>query len=289
MERDASRRQHPNPVSLSVAPCVVALGGSGYRLDDNLRLMEWALRETAAEGCEFQNLAEWDHRTPPLDEGAHRLKAWTHAEKHTADEIAQRIVSADTCVLSIHANRDVGVNLCSRRNDQIERGRSLIEESLGLAQAVGAEICVFHLWDTWRKSFDVRFLESSLRRAAAAFPEVKASVENVPTHLEGETPFTLADRFEWITLDLHWAALFDEFQRFRACVDRIANVHVRFDARLSMSNAPADMKTLEDALRILVLNWGYSGPLTFEPLEIEPGTNEELASLLSVLRFATRS
>ncbi len=277
-----------NPISLSVAPCVKAVGGSGYRIQDSLRFMEWALAEARADGFEFQNLAEWDPRTPPLDEGEKRRAAWTQAEKHSMKELSALLTSAGPPILSVHANRDVGVNLCSGQAAQVERGRTLIRESLALAGTVGASICVIHLWDTWRESFDVRVLEAALRETASAFPDIKASVENVPTHQSGQTPFSLVDRFEWITLDLHWAALYDELERFRTRVDRIANVHARFEVRSGSLQTPDDSRALLDTVGRLVRDWGYSGPLTLEPLIVDPNTKERLAHLISELRGACR-
>ena len=88
-------------------------------------------------------------------------------------------------------------------------------------------LCVFHLWDTWKEGFVPRFLQNVLLEIAAQYPGVKASVENVPTHLAGSTPFELVRQFEWITLDLRWAALYDELDRFELVRERLANVHLR--------------------------------------------------------------
>ena len=277
-----------NPISLSVAPCVKVVGGSGYRLQDSLRFMEWALAEPRVDAFEFQNLAEWDPRTAPLDEGEKRFAAWTRAEKHSIEELSVLLIAADLPILSVHANRDVGVSLCSGDGVQVERGGTLIRESLSLAKAVGAPICVFHLWDTWRESFDVRVLEDALRESAAAFPDVTASVENVPTHLDGQTPFSLVDRFEWITLDLRWATLYDEFERFRTCVDRLANVHVRLDVRAGIPEQSDGSHAVLDTVGRLVHDWGYAGPLTLEPLTVDAHTEEELAHLVRELRAVCR-
>jgi len=277
-----------NPISLSVAPCVKVVGGSGYRLQDSLRFMEWALAEPRVDAFEFRNLAEWDPRTAPLDEGEKRLAAWTRAAKRSIEELSALLTAAGLPILSVHANRDVGVNLCSGDGAQVERGRTLIRESLALAKAVGAPICVFHLWDTWRESFDVRVLEDALRESAAAFPDVTASVENVPTHLDGQTPFSLVDRFEWITLDLRWATLYDELERFRACIDRLANVHVRLDVRADGQQIPDDSPAVLETVGRLVHDWGYAGPLTLEPLTVDPDAKEHLGHLVGELRAACR-
>jgi len=90
-----------NPISLSVAPCVKAVGGSGYRIQDILRFMEWAVAEAQVDAFEFQNLAEWDPRTPPLDEGEKRLAAWTDVEKHSIEELSALLASGSLPILSV--------------------------------------------------------------------------------------------------------------------------------------------------------------------------------------------
>ena len=117
--------------------------------------------------------------------------------------------------------------MCSDQERDIDRGKKLIHESLGLADRLGAAVCVFHLWDTWREAFDPDSLQDVFQEIAICYPGVKAAVENVPTHLDSFTPFDLVKRFRWITLDLRWAALYDELGRFEPLQDRIANVHLR--------------------------------------------------------------
>ena len=69
--------------------------------------MEWALAEPRVDAFEFQNLAEWDPRTPSLDEGEKRLAAWTRAEKHSIEEPPALLIPADLPILSVYAKRDV--------------------------------------------------------------------------------------------------------------------------------------------------------------------------------------
>jgi len=273
-----------NPLSVSVAPCVKVFGGSGYRIQDTLRFMQWAISEAHVDGFEFQNLAEWDRRGPPRDEREKRLPAWKRAEKHSVGDLAALLAQASLPVLSVHANRDVGTALCSGREDEVRHGKTLIEEGMALAQSVGARVCVIHLWDTWLEDFDVGVLEDGVRQASSRFPKVRAAVENVPTHLDEMTPRTLLERFHWITLDLRWAMLFDELAQFQADVDRIANVHVPCELRAGSTPSQGDFESVLDAVRMIVHEWDYTGPLTIEPRDVDPHTTREFLRVIDRVR-----
>jgi len=164
------------------------------------------------------------------------------------------------------------------------RGQDLIHESLSLAEKVGAPVCVFHLWDTRKEAFDPAALQRILRKAAKHHPGVKATVENVPTQLAEVTPFDLVGRCEWITLDLRWAAMYDELDRFEPVIDRVVNVHLR--GRLEgeawlLDNAPFGFY---EALRILRQEWGYCGLLTMEPDGLRVGDLDQLVAAMVSLR-----
>jgi hypothetical protein len=259
--------------------------GSWYgNLGGTLELMRRLQRASLVDGFEFQNLAEWDAENPPRDEGEKRLAAWNKAPKYGVDEIASALQDTGLPILSVHANRDVGICLCSGEAHDLNRGKKLIRESLFLAEEVGAPVCVFHLWDTWKEDFDPGALQDALYEIAMQYPGVKASVENVPTHLEGVTPFELVERFEWITLDLQWAALYDELDRFEAVKEHIANVHLRGrldGGRWLLDNAPFDFY---EALDIIRNEWGYGGVLTMEPSGLREGDWEGLAAAMASLR-----
>jgi sugar phosphate isomerase/epimerase len=182
------------------------------------------------------------------------------------------------------ADRDVGICLCSGQEREIGEGKRLIREALSLAEKVGASVCVFHLWDTWKNAFDPSFLQDALQEVVIRHPCVKASVENVPTQLAGFTPFDLVRRFEWITLDLRWAAMYDELDRFEAVKGRIANVHLR--GRLGGSKWVLDDAPfgLYEALDTIRGRWGYSGLLTMEPGGLHDGDWESLVAAMSSLR-----
>jgi sugar phosphate isomerase/epimerase len=271
-------------ISISVAPATAVLGRRYYDLPGSLALMDWLWQRSVVDGFEFQNLAEWDARTPPRDEADKRFAAWEASAKITPDELARQLVASGLPILSVHANRDVGICLCSGDRQEVEHGKRLTHEALALAERVGARVCVFHLWDTWKEAFDPCFLADTLAEVAAAHPAVKASVENVPTQLRGHTPFELVRGFEWITLDLQWAALYDELGRFEPLVDRIANVHLRgrlAGGRWVIEGAPFEFYAALERIRD---RWGYDGPLTMEPKGLTAGDRESLVAAMRSLR-----
>ena len=273
-----------NPISISVAPTTKVIGKRYYNLPGAIELMERLWQESVVDGFEFQNLAEWDAENPPRDEREKRLAAWNDSQKYTAEEIAASLQETGLPILSVHANRDVGICLCSGQEDDLDTGKRLLHEALYLAEKVGASVCVFHLWDTWKEAFDSSGLQDALYEIALQYPRVKPAVENVPTHLAGFTPFELVRRFEWITLDLRWVALYDELDRFEIVRKRIANVHLR--GRLEgdgwvLEDAPFGFYEALDTIRS---EWGYSGLLTMEPEGLH-GDWENLVAAMSSLRI----
>jgi hypothetical protein len=273
-----------NPISISVAPTTRAIGKRYYDLPGTIELMHQLWQESVVDGFEFQNLAEWDAAGPPRDEANRRLPAWEDSQHYTTNELATLLRATGLPIQSVHANRDVGICLCSGDEQDMIRGKRLIHESLLLAQKVGAPVCVFHLWDTWKEDFDPAVLHRILCQAATHHPALKASVENVPTHLARSTAFDLVQQFEWITLDLQWAAMYDELDRFESVMDRVVNVHLR--GRLEgnawvLDGAPFGFYK---ALRILRQDWAYCGLLTMEPSGLQDGDFARLVAAMASLR-----
>ena len=273
-----------NLLSISVAPTTPIIGKRYYDLPGTIELMHRLWTESVVDVFEFQNLAEWDAAGPPRDEANRRLAAWQDSQRYTINELASLLRATGLPIHSIHANRDVGICLCSADKQDTARGRRLIHESLSLAEKVRAPVCVFHLWDTWKEAFDPAALHRILAETAAHHPGVKAAVENVPTQLAGATPFDLVQQFEWITLDLQWAAMYDELDRFQAVMDRVANVHLR--GRLEGKAWQLDGASFGfyQALRTLEQEWGYSGPLTVEPNGLREGDLERFMAAMVSLR-----
>jgi hypothetical protein len=236
------------------------------------------------DGFEFQNLAEWDAAGPPRDEAKRRLASWEDSQRYTINELDSLLRATGLPVHSIHANRDVGIYLCSADKEDMARGRRLIHESLSLAEKASAPVCVFHLWDTWKEAFDPAALHRILAETAAHHPGVKAAVENVPTQLAGATPFDLVQQFEWITLDLQWAAMYDELHRFEAVMARVVNVHLRgrLEDRIWLLDGASF--GFYEALHIIRREWGYRGFLTMEPNGLRDGDLERFVAAMASLR-----
>ncbi|MFW9832341.1 MAG: hypothetical protein ACFFD8_11260 [Candidatus Thorarchaeota archaeon] len=254
-------------LSITTPPLARLVQKRGYQLDELLKVMQRMMKENLVDGFEFQNLAEWDPAEPPRDKAQFefRIKSWQICEKHTMIELAEYLQSVRVPILSVHANRDVGINLCSETQQGKRRGEQLINNSLFLAERVNAKVCVFHLWDTWKTNFDLKFLQQTLERIADQYSTVKASVENVPINLSDLTPFEAVKNFDWITLDLRWAAMYNELDKFEQLKKKIVNVHLRGQleaCQWTMYNAPFNFY---DALDLIRNKWNYSGLLTLEP------------------------
>lgn len=93
---------------------------------------------------------------------------------------------------------------------------------------------------------------------------MKVTVENVPTHAEGVTPFDLVKEFEWVILDLRWAAMYGELDRLESVKEKITNIHLRGQLQGDtwvLTQAPFGFYEALD----IIQTWGYSGLLTVEP------------------------
>ena len=49
---------------------------------------------------------------------------------------------------------------------------------------------------------------------ADEYPDIQAAVDNIPINLNSTTPFDVVKKFDWITLDLRWAGMYKEFDKF---------------------------------------------------------------------------
>jgi hypothetical protein len=268
-------------LAISSAPATKIIGKPYYDLPSTITVMNSLLKESVVDGFEVQHLAEWNKDNPPKDDvTGDRHTAWKKSPKYTAEDLITHL--AGLPVLSVHANRDVGIYLCGNSQDS-KKGKEMIEKSLFLAEALHADVCVFHLWDTWNPDFDVTMLRDCLDEVTPSYT-AKASVENVPTHLEGTTPFGLAQQFEWITLDIRWAAMYNELERFESVRDRIVNVHLRGELKNAtwvLNNSPFGFWEALDIIK----SWGYSGLLTMEPEGgLSSGGWKDLVKAMSSIR-----
>ena len=215
------------------------------------------------DGFELQLEPEWDCENAPLTDAD--WADWTKTPKFTFEEVVELIKSEGLPILSVHASRDVGSYLCSEKERDWEKGKRVIYGALSVAEGLGAEVCVFHLWDTWKSSFDLRNVENIFLKTAEQFPKVKASVENIPTHLEGYSPFMLVGSANYVTLDLRWATMYKELDAFESIINGIVNVHLRGSLKESKWVLERSDFDFYEALNKIRKEWKYSGLLTVEP------------------------
>ncbi|MGC9201162.1 MAG: sugar phosphate isomerase/epimerase family protein [Thermoproteota archaeon] len=250
-------------ISVSSAP-VAKLGDKEYYdLIGTIDVMKKIFSKSVVNGFELQLEPEWDSNNPPLTDKD--LADWTKTPKYTAEEILNILKRESLPILSVHASRDVGSYLCSNRKCDWEKGKQVIYDALFIASELGASVCVFHLWDTWATSFDLNHIQETFHEITRQFPNVKASVENIPTHLKGYTPFALVKLFDYITLDLRWVALYDELDTFKLIIDKIVNVHLRGKLRDNKWILDQSSFGFYEALNKIKNNWRYRGLLTMEP------------------------
>jgi sugar phosphate isomerase/epimerase len=252
-----------NLISVSSAP-IAGLGDKEYSdLLGTIEVMKKVFAEAVVDGFELQLEPEWDRENPPLTDAD--WADWTKTPKFTAEEVVELIKAERLPILSVHASRDVGSYLCSEKEHDWEKGRRVIQDALSVAEGLKAKVCVFHLWDTWKKSFDLYNAENIFLKTVERFPKVKASVENVPTSLEGYSPFMLVRSFEHVTLDLRWASKYNELDAFESIVDSLANVHLRGSLKRSKWFLERSSFDFYEALNKIRDDWKYSGLLTVEP------------------------
>ena len=250
-------------ISVSSAPIAAVGDREFYDLVGTIDVLKRILSTSVVDGFELQLEPEWDNQHPPLTD--QDFADWTQTPKYTAQEVASLLKREELPILSVHASRDIGNYLCSIEECDWNKGSQDIWDALYIAEELGAHICVFHLWDTWAKTFDLTHVQNAFREVTRAFPRVKASCENIPTQLQNCTPFSLARLFDYVTLDIRWAAFYNELDAFEEIMDKVVNVHMR--GKLGDGKWILDRSSygFYDALRKLLHDWKYQGLLTVEP------------------------
>lgn len=252
-----------NLISVSSAP-IAKLGNKRYYdLLGTLEVMKKVYRKSIVDGFELQVQPEWDSENPPLTDA--QFSDWAQTPKYTAAEIITLLKKQKLPILSVHANRDIGSYLCSNRKRDYDKGKRLVYDALFLADELGVKVCVFHLWDTWKTEFDFNKLKRDFLTLATQFPKIKASVENIPAHLRRHTPFSLAEPFDYVTLDTRWASLYDELNMFESIKGKVVNVHLRGSLRGDRWFLDSSSFDFYEALDLIVNKWEYPGLLTVEP------------------------
>jgi hypothetical protein len=252
-----------NLVSVSTAPIAKLGNKKYYDLSGTIQVMKKVYQESAVDGFELQLEPEWDSENPPLTDS--ELADWTKTPKYTAKQILTLVTKEKLPILSVHASRDIGNYLCLNQKQHLEKGKRLIDDSLFLSDELSASVCVFHLWDTWATEFDANRLKKTLSDAAANYPKVKATVENIPTNLKGHTPFSLVKTFDHVTLDLRWAALYNELNAFESIINNIENIHMRGTLEGNKWALNRSSFTFYEALDTVKNKWKSPALLTVEP------------------------
>jgi len=252
-----------NLVSVSTAPIAKLGNKKYYDLSGTIQVMKKVYQESAVDGFELQLEPEWDSENPPLTDS--ELADWTKTPKYTAEQILTLVTKEKLPILSVHASRDIGNYLCLNQKQHLEKGKRLIDDSLFLSDELSASVCVFHLWDTWATEFDANRLKKTLSDVAANYPKVKATVENIPTNLKGHTPFSLVKTFDHVTLDLRWAALYNELNAFESIINNIENIHMRGTLEGNKWALNRSSFTFYEALDTVKNKWKSPALLTVEP------------------------
>lgn len=272
-----------NLISASSAPIAGFGDKEYYDLVGTIQVMVRIFKESVVDGFELQLEPEWDAENPPLTDA--NWADWTKTPKYNAKEIMELVGKEDLPILSVHANRDVGSYLCSERERDWEKGKRIVRDALLIAESLGAKVCVFHLWDTRKPNFDVYRLEKSFLEVTNQFSRVKASVENVPTHLRDCTPFDLVKSFDYVTLDLRWAALYKELDAFKSIIRNVVNVHLRGCLKGDRWFIERSKFDFYEALDKISNTWKYTGLLTLEPEgKIEGSSFESFLEAMRSLR-----
>ncbi|MBS7632203.1 hypothetical protein KEJ15_01075 [Candidatus Bathyarchaeota archaeon] len=232
---------------------------SYYELSAVLKVMRKFSQERSVDGFEFGLLPEWDCENPPLTP----TQAPLGCEKHGLDEILNKLLKEEFRILSVHASRDVGCYLCSEEGQKYAKGLRLLEDSLKFCRSLKVNLCVVHFWDPWKKSFDVARLRRVYEEFQNEFPDVALSVENIPTVIEGNTPFSLIHGFKHVTLDLKWASMFNEFDLFLDRLGVVDNVHIQGKSQSGLFYPTVGNLDYKRAL-LQLAGKGYSRVLTVE-------------------------
>lgn len=230
-----------------------------YDLSSVFNVMNRFSRKHVIDGFEFGLLPEWDSENPPLTPSEAPLTC----EKHSLHEILGLLNQKGFAVLTAHASRDVGAYLCSESMLDYAKGVRLVNDSMEFCHAIGSGVCVFHFWDPWKQNLDAARLHKVYGECVGSVSDVELSIENIPTVLEGTSPFRLIEGFERVTLDLKWASMFSEFDSFFEVIDKVDNVHVQGKYHDGTFAPTVGSLDYHRALKRLV-NAGYRGIFTLE-------------------------
>lgn len=239
-----------------------------YDLQSTAEVMDRILADCDIDGFELQLMEDWNKKNPPLSYSHDRKIAnWKKAPDYSADDIVNMLLPLRDSILTIHANKDIGILLCSDNKKEVSIGLYLLQEALTISQRLQAKHCVVHLWDYWKEHFDF----PRVCRLIEEMSSEKICVENVPTHYMGKKPNQMLTDFKSITLDVKFAYMFDEITAYKGLCSRIRNVHLSgrlADGTWNIQQVPEDNigSTLGEIIENLIGSWGYQGIFTVESI-----------------------
>lgn len=205
------------------------------------------------EGFELVLLPDWNEEWEPLlpvNKGEQYLVS--------LDMLADLWLESELPVLSIHANRDLGM-LIATKEDLVQKA---IADTIKLAKKLKAQQIVLHPWNTYSKTIPIEDIAEFLK----GFDKM-ISLENIPTsskHTPIEILRELGDRIDLpYTIDLSWLSMYDDWQKFNLAISSISNIHMQ-GALINKRLIPRQGNlNLETVLKELI-NRGYDGQITLE-------------------------
>lgn len=205
-----------------------------------------ALGRQAPAGIELVLLPEWDGSNPPLTATDAQ---WEKCPRYSDADLLAWVQDNNLPVLSVHANRDIGMHFCS---GSVQRGQELLAQAMDLCASLNTEICVAHLWDTWSKDFAPHSILEATRPVTKSRPRIILAAEYLPTSLPGHSPPDILKIFPHWTWDTHWARLYND--TIPDDISAIAHLHLQGEYA-SMDLAPVR----------LAYDRGYRGHVILEP------------------------
>lgn len=239
-----------------------------FDLQSTVEVMDKALSDCGIDGFEVQLMEDWNKKNPPLSYNHEKKIAnWKKAPDYSVDDIVNMLLPLRDSILTIHANKDIGILLCSENEKEVGIGVHLLHEALAISQRLQVKHCVVHLWDYWKERFDFPRVCRLIEKIASE----KVCVENIPTHYMGKKPYQMLTDFESITLDVKFAYMFDEITAYERLSSRIRNVHLSghlSDGVWNIQRVPEKNigSTLEEVITYLIGSWGYQGLFTVESI-----------------------
>ena len=239
-----------------------------YDLQSTVEVMDRVLSDCEIDGFELQLMEDWNKKNPPLSySNEKKISNWKKAPDYSVDDIVNMLLPLRESILTVHANKDIGILLCSENEKDVGIGLYLLHEALGISKRLQAKHCVVHLWDYWKKHFDF----SRVCRQIVELGSDKICVENIPTHYMDKKPNQMLTNFDSITLDVKFAYMFDEIMAYEGLCSRIRNVHLSghlSDGVWHVEKVPKENmgSTLEEIIKNLVGSWDYQGIFTVESI-----------------------